>query len=209
MPKTVIFDFDGTLADTIPSITQVLKITNQIANEMGRKPLTRSEILELRDLSIKESIKKLNIPFYKLPFILKRLRQILKSDTEIAKPVKDIKKTLLALKNKNYTLGIVTSNKKGNVEKFLAKNNLEFFSFIQSGTNIFGKDRVLKKAIKNFKINPKDSIYIGDEIRDIEAARVVDIETVAVCWGFNSEKGLKRAKPKYIAKNPAQIPNFI
>lgn len=209
MQKTVIFDFDGTIADSIPKNSEILKFFNQIANENNFKNITLKEVEALRDVGLYESIKLLKIPFYKLPFLAKRIRQILKTDENVSKPIKNMPDVLKKLKKQNFTLGIMTSNKRDTVKKFLKTHNLEVFDFIYTGNNLFGKDKVLKSLFNKQKINPLSAIYVGDEIRDIVATKKINLPIIAVTWGYNSHKGLLKLNPEYLAENPLDIEKFV
>jgi phosphoglycolate phosphatase len=205
MQKTIIFDFDGTIADSILSNAEILEIFNKIANENNFKNITLKEVKKLRDIGLFESIQLLKIPFYKIPFIAKRVRTIVKADETISNPIKEMPETLKKLKKQNYTLGIMTSNKKESVEKFLKKHDLEVFDFIYSGSNLFGKDKVLKNLFKKQNIDPKHSVYVGDEIRDIQAAKKINLRIIAITWGYNSKKGLLKYKPDYLIAKPSEL----
>lgn len=52
-------------------------------------------------------------------------------------------------------------------------------------------------------------MYVGDEVRDIDAAKAVGLISVAVCWGFNSRFALEKAQPSFIADNPEELLEFI
>lgn len=74
--------------------------------------------------------------------------------------------------SKDHKIGIITSNSEANVKKFLEKNSLNiYFDFIDSSISVFGKHKKLLKAIKKYQLDPKSTIYIGAETRDIEAAK--------------------------------------
>lgn len=81
----------------------------------------------------------------------------------------------------------------------------KFFNFIYAKTNFFGKARVLKKIIKLYKMDQSKTFYIGDETGDIEAAKACRVNSIAVTWGFNSEKILSTFKPHYLAKKPEDL----
>ena len=70
---------------------------------------------------------------------------------------------------------------------------------------IFGKSRGIEKLINKLQCPRANSIYIGDETRDIEAARKVDIKSIAVTWGYNTEKVLVTYKPDCIARKPEDL----
>ena len=80
-----------------------------------------------------------------------------------------------------------------------------FFNFIHAESSFFGKKRILRKIIKSYKLDKSKTFYIGDETRDIEAAKECGVYSVAVTWGCNSEKILSQHQPHYIVRKPEDI----
>ena len=74
---------------------------------------------------------------------------------------------------------------------------------------MFGKHRSLKRLLKTYHMKPAETIYIGDEVRDIEACRKAKVQIIAVTWGFNSKRILERAKPDFIADKPEDIVKIV
>ena len=74
--------------------------------------------------------------------------------------------------------------------------------FIYSANTLFGKDKIIKKLIKQYQLPLERTYYVGDETRDIEAAKKSNVQVVAVTWGFNSADVLARYKPDYLIDNP-------
>ena len=201
--KVLIFDFDGTIADTRDIL---LAITNKIADEYGIDRVTPEEMIRLSHLSSKEIIKQSRIPAYKIPFFLKRIKKELNQEIKNLQPFLGIRETLKSLKNHDFLLGIITSNHENNVFHFLKNHHLDiYFDFIYSGTSLFGKDKVIKKIIKKYNLLIDQIVYVGDETRDIEAARKSKIKMAAVTWGFNSAYILKEHKPDYLISSPEEL----
>ena len=65
------------------------------------------------------------------------------------------------------------------------------------------------KAMKKFRLNKENIIYIADEIRDIDACRKAGIKIISVCWGFNSKAALSVKNAEYLAEIPADILRYI
>lgn len=201
--KIILFDFDGTIADTYQAIAD---ITNELSSEFGYKPVDREELLLLKNLSSREIVKKTEISLFKIPFLVKRVRKELTKEIGELKPIEGIDRVLFKLKAHGYRLGIVTSNDRENVEIFLAKNNLDsLFNFIYSSTSIFGKHRTIDRIVRQKKLNRDEIVYVGDETRDIRAARKSRIGIVAVSWGFNSGDILAEHKPDFLVDRPQQL----
>jgi HAD superfamily hydrolase (TIGR01509 family) len=120
-----------------------------------------------------------------------------------------IKEVLLELKKRGFQLGIITSNSRENVLASLAKNGLQdTFTFIYSGST-FGKHKVINKWLRIENINPQEVVYVGDEIRDIDAAKKTGIKVIAVAWGFNSQEALAAQNPNFLIERPQELIEII
>ena len=200
MIKYIVFDFDGTIADTYSKI-------KGIVNDLKKEENKEIDFEEIRDHGTKYLIKKSGIPLWKMPKFVHRTMFELKQKGNI----KLFPKMLNVFKrlNKNYKLGIVSSNTEENIRFVLKKYDLEnLFEFVYSRSSLFGKHRTLKKMCKKYKIKPKEVIYIGDEDRDVIAAKKARIRIAAVTWGFNSKKRLKEKNPDYLIDNPEELLKF-
>jgi phosphoglycolate phosphatase len=192
----IYFDFDGTLAD---SFSLAMEISDYLAPKYGFNKVDKNKIEYYRNLSSQELIKEFNVPLYKIPILAPVFKIEMNKRIDHLKPFDCIPEMLKNL-SQNNILGILTSNSVENVEHFLQKHNLtQFISDIRSEFQLFGKHQSLKKILRQKKIPKKKFIYVGDETRDIDAANKIKINSIAVTWGFNSEKALKKHKPTTIA----------
>jgi phosphoglycolate phosphatase-like HAD superfamily hydrolase len=116
-----------------------------------------------------------------------------------------MKETIETLHKKGYFLGIVTSNTEKNVLRFLEINHITSFDFIHDEKNIFGKGRTIKSVIKKYRLNKNEAVYVGDEVRDIEAAEKSGIRSISVSWGFNTKKLLQRHSASTIVNTPQEL----
>jgi phosphoglycolate phosphatase len=196
MIKYIIFDFDGTLADTFEMMKEIVK------SEF--KDISDKDFELLRDEGIKGLMKRKNIHIWELPQMVLRFTSAMKNKENV-KLFPEVLKSLRIL-SKSYKLGIVSSNSEKNIIQNLKKHNVQnLFDFIFSQSSIFGKDKILKKMCKKYQINPSEAIYVGDEDRDIIAAKKNKIKNIAVTWGYNSEKKLKEVNPDIIVNSPKEI----
>ena len=202
----VIFDFDGTLADSLHLFIDAI---NKFSDDFNYNKIKPEEIKMLQGKRPRQILRHLHISLLKLPFVLKRVRQEINKRVAQAKPSVDIKNTLIELKKNGCEIGILTSNTEQNVKEFLINNNLDLFDFLYSGNSVFGKGRVLRKIIQKNQFSKNKIFYIGDEIRDIDAAKKTKVKMIAVSWGFNTIEALKKENPDYTADTPQQIQNII
>ncbi|HOS17557.1 MAG TPA: HAD-IA family hydrolase, partial [Bacteroidales bacterium] len=176
MIKYIVFDFDGTIANTIDVIKEIVRTSLDDFSE--------DDYELLRNEGIKEVIKRKNIPMHKIPKMVLLITSQLKNKTNI--PLFAGMINVIQTLATNYKLGIVSSNSEENIRQCLEKHQLDkVFDFVFSQSSIFGKHLVLKKMCQRYKLNPSEIIYVGDEDRDIIACQKVKIKNMAVCWGYN------------------------
>lgn len=202
---TLIFDFDGTLGDTL---LPHLDIYKKVARDMGIDFDENEDLEELRKLSAKGLIKKYKLGPIKLRQFIKKSHQELNKTFDQIEMFPGMEKLLKDLA-KNYRLGILSSNSQENIEKFVKAKNLEIFDFIYTGQNMFGKDKIFKKILKNENLGTNEILYFGDELRDINACQKLGIKIAAVTWGFDHLKILEKAKPDYLISEPKEIKKLL
>lgn len=198
---TVLFDFDGTIANSLP---RLLEISNSFAEEYGYRQVREDEIQLFREKTTLQTFRELKVPLLKVPTIARKVKQAFRREAHLSQPYQGIK-PLLAHLNPSYQLGILTSNTRQNVQQFLHQHQLEHFSFIYTSSNIFGKARVLKRILREKKLSVSEMIYVGDELRDVNAARQIGMDVIAVSWGANTKKALAMLRPTYLVDKPTEI----
>lgn len=203
---TVVFDFDGTIADTL---SVVIKIANKFADHYGYKKIPLSDLPKLREKKPSQVLKHLGISIFKLPIVVRKIRFEMNKEVAHLKTAVELRDTLEYLKKKGCVLGILTTNSTENVTEFLKNNDLQFFDFVYSGRAVFGKSRLLKKLMKEKKIPHVDPIYVGDEIRDVEAAKKAGVKVIGVTWGYNTKTALSTSHPDHIVENPEELKEII
>lgn len=206
MKKVLVFDFDGTIADSFP---EFLKLVNHFAEKYSFRKVSEEELSQLRDLDTMQLLKELKIPLWKLPFIVRDGRSELHKIIEIVKPIRGMKEQLTKLHKAGHILGILTSNSKKNVNTFLEKNDMQLFDFIYTGSSLFGKDKIMKSLLKEKGFVNEDVLYVGDETRDIEASKKAKLRVIAVTWGFISRKGLEKYNPDFLIDKPEELLEIV
>ena len=202
MIKTIIFDFDGTIAQ---SLEMMLSFFNETAPKYDMKPIKENEIDSLRDKSARELLKQFNVPLWKSVPMAAEIQKMQTKTMGQVKIVPGMAKVFRDLKRQGIKVGIVTSSITKNVELFLTKHKVTEMSFIYSEKNLFGKGKVLKHLIKKKQLNKADTMYVGDEVRDIDAAHEAGIGIISVTWGLNTKGRLQLAKPEYLVEKPVEI----
>jgi len=199
---TFIFDFDGTIADSLQMGVDIYN--DQIASKFRCKKIEEKNIEILKGTSFHKLLQDHNISFLKLPILLFQLKRKMAKKMDEVQLIDDIKLSLDKLHEMGYKMGVLTSNNKKNVKSFLKHYQINhLFQFIYSEKNPLGKDKAIKKMMKSESLN--EVIYVGDESRDIEACKKVGVDIISVGWGFNTISHLRKYNPNYLIKKPLEL----
>jgi len=198
---TLIFDFDGTLADTRDIAV------NELRRVKGDTyPIDAAAIEKLRGMTAREVFKALDIHWWELPRIAIMGRKAVREQIDTVAAYPGIAKALQRLKDLNITMIIASSNSNRNIDIFLEKNKLtSFFSHVYGGAGIFDKAGVIRKIMRKDGLSPEECCYIGDEVRDVDAARRAGVRSAAVTWGYNNRAALERARADVIIDQAADL----
>ncbi len=206
MIKHIIFDFDGTIVD---SLDLSFYIYNELAAKFKYKPITREDMHILKNAPLKERFKVVGLPLYKIPKMTFEVMTLYNDGIKHLKAFDGINELLANLKNTGLNLSVLSSNSVNNITDFFENNNIVGFDHIISSNNLFGKHKTLKKFMKHNNLTPDEIIYVGDELRDVEACKKLAVKVIAVLWGFDPKNLLETGKPDYFATEPEDIYNFV
>lgn len=196
----LVFDYDGVISDSTECI---LKTFGDIADEMKIPISERVNTDFWRKNGSLMALKEMKVSILNVPSISRRMAEIQKKYIHEVKFYKGIDRVLKSIKKNGIEIGILTSNDLENVESSLKKYNLDIFDFIRTGVKYFGKAQKIRKLKR--KIG--DFIYVGDELRDIEACKKAGVPIIAVSWGFNDKSLLKDAD--YLVDSPTEFLNLV
>jgi phosphoglycolate phosphatase len=203
MISDVVFDFDGTIAD---SKAVLISAYNQVAEKHRFNPLAETDIPVLSRLSIPERCRKMNVPLYKLPSVVVEVSRSYKNVVDSVAAFDGMIPVLHTLHRHGLTVGIISSNAAENIQRFLSRNGMDsFVQRVHCSSNIFGKDKVISRYLRKYGLTPEQVLYVGDEERDVVACRKTKLRVLSVSWGLESLDVLTRASPDFIAHQPTEI----
>jgi phosphoglycolate phosphatase len=203
--KYIVFDFDGTLADSRLLLADVYN--RYLSKRYGGRQVTAEEIEQLRGMSFLGKIRYLHVSPIKIPLFIKAARREIGRRIERLTLFNGIENVLSELKSLGYILAVVSSNRGRNIERFLEVKKIHTIDHISCdrGASLFVKNATIKRFLKKHDAPPAQVIYVGDEVRDIVASRKAGIRIISVTWGFDSPESLEVKKPDYIARTPEDI----
>ena len=143
--KLVIFDFDGTLAD---SASWFLGILNDLARRHGFRSVTAAEIEMLRGRGNREIIRYLNLARWRLPFIAADVRRRAAADAASISLFDGAERLLDTLHRNGVKCAIVSSNSEANVRRVLGAKAAGAVSLFDCGAGLFGKAKRFRRLMK-------------------------------------------------------------
>lgn len=200
--KLAIFDFDGTLADTYPVFADSL---NALAVKHGFRQVANDEQHMLRGLSAGEVLRELQIPLWKVPAVLSDFRKVMRQRIDEIQPFSGVVNVLHTMMQGHVELAVATSNSIDNVKAVLGESLINRLAALECGSSMFGKSHRLRRILKKTQANTADAIYVGDEIRDAQAAERAGVSFGAVAWGYTDLAALLRTNPSSVFRAPADL----
>lgn len=200
--RLAIFDFDGTLAD---SFSWFLGLANRLADEHRFRRIEEHEVEALRGHSARQMVAHLGVPVWKMPVIARQMRQHMARDIRHISLFPGTDQVLAGLAGRGVRLAIVTSNSIENVRQVLGPGNAELIQQYACGVSMFGKRPKLRAVVRDSGIPAAEALCIGDEIRDLEAAREVGIPFGAVSWGYTNPEALRAHGPEEMFETVEEI----
>lgn len=200
--RLVVLDFDGTLADSFDWFCEVL---NGVADRYGFRRVHLEETEALRGLSASAIVRHLGVPRWKLPAIARHMHGLAARDIDRLHLFPGVPEMLADLAAGGVVLALLSSNTRENVGRVLGPENAARIAHYACGASLFGKARRLERLMARVGVSPTQTLCIGDELRDLEAARAVGCAFGAVSWGYTRAEALAAAGPDLMFADPAGI----
>jgi phosphoglycolate phosphatase len=193
--RLVIFDFDGTLAN---SYSWFLSVVNQAADRYGFVRIDDANREMLRGQEARQIIRHLRLPAWKAPLVARFMRRRMHIDAGGIPLYEGTDRMLEDLARRGLALAIVSSNSEKNIRRILGPRLAGLIHHYGCGASLFGKPRLLRRVLRAAGVRPANALCIGDEIRDLRAAHAVGIPFGAVAWGYTHLEAL-------VAHAPAEV----
>ena len=203
-PRLLIFDFDGTLADSWPWLLDALDDT---ALRFGLNRVTSAEAEALRGQDNRAVMRALGVPMWRLPRIATHMRRLA---VEAPPPplfpgIPDLLRRLTAA---GRLLAIASSNTEAQIRRTLGPELAGMVQHYALEASLFGKATRFRRILRASGVPAADAIAIGDEVRDIEAAREAGVAAGAVGWGYAWPSLLAAREPDALFDSPEAIARF-
>jgi len=187
--KLVIFDFDGTLAD---SFRWFVNTINSVAKRFRFKPLDLKRLEEFRGCSARQMMAHAELSMWKLPRVTREMRRLMTERIDEIRLFDGVGTVLKNLDAARVNVAVVTTNAKENVLRVMGADNAALVGHFGCGASLFGKRAKFKAAVMASGVAPEDVLCVGDEIRDAEMAAALGLDFAGVSWGYTRPDVLQR-----------------
>lgn len=191
----VILDFDGVLADSAP---WMLANLGRLCQRHGLRRPDDATLESLRGVSNRQIMTELRVPFWKLPAIARDLRAMVLADAATIPLFAGAQVFLDGLHEAGVRLALVSSNSEAAVRKILGADSTARISRFRCGAGLFRKAPLLTRVQRELGVAPGRVLCVGDETRDVEAARKAGFASAAVTWGYATPAALRAAGPDHL-----------
>ncbi len=208
MPRydLVAFDFDGTLADTLPWFDGIV---DEICERHGLRTPDAAARQAMRHSDAREIFRQLALPLWKLPRVMSDVRTRMAEAAPRIGLFPGMVEALSALHAQGVRLALLSSNSAANVQRVLGPQVWSLFAHEACGSDVFGKAGKLRRLMRQQGLAPARVLLVGDEIRDIEAARQAGVQAGAVAWGYNLPEALAAQRPDQLFASADQIAAYV
>ncbi|MGE4320291.1 MAG: HAD family hydrolase [Acholeplasmataceae bacterium] len=213
MIKTIIFDMDGTILNTLDDIAKSVNVSL----EFHHLPLKTLDEVRLAVGRGAFNLIKDVVPLNSSQALIQSVYDKYQSyydlhNNDLTAPYPHIKEVLNQLKQKGYQLAVV-SNKHEYLVEALNKDVFDSIFDVAIGQTegipIKPEPDMLFKAIKLLKTHIDQSIFIGDSDTDMQTAKNADIKSIGVTWGFRDKEVLIQEGAQFIISSPFEMIDIV
>ena len=198
----IAFDYDGVLVD---SLDRDMIAINEICREMKlNSALTRHHVEQVENMTFDALTEQIGVPADIRPEFQRRVIETLQRHSGTMRFFPGIAE-FIGKAVRRHLLVVVTSN-----ETDLVKDALDSAGLLQHFSHVLGdgsisKAEKLTNLVAELNADKADTYMIGDAVSDIRQGKLAGVKTVAVSWGFQSQKRLLQEAPDLIAKTPQHL----
>lgn len=210
--KTLILDFDGTIADTKESIIQTMKF---VANTFNIKKIDEKLIKSLIGLPLRTTFEKaflLDENFIQeATFVYrKHYNEIVINTISLFDSVEE---TLIDFHQRGMNLTVASSKGKEALIRILKSQKIyNIFSFVggeEDAKNMKPSPDIVNYIMDKYNCDPKECLVIGDTVFDIEMGQRANVDTCGVTYGNNTREELEKQIPNYIIDNFKNLTEIV
>jgi 2-phosphoglycolate phosphatase len=212
--RLAIFDFDGTLVD---SVTGIWKTADDMASQFGMKGFERGEIVASIGTGLDSFVNDL-FPRQVKELGMEKVLKIYRKSYDVnyiegLKVFKNVKKTLALLYAKGMTLAIVSNKLKKYVDNICKEAGIfDYFDVTLGSEDVIRMKPdpyAVYHLMKKYRVKKREIIFVGDSQYDVETAKNAGVDCVYLTYGYADKNVLKKFKPAFVFDDFGKIRDIV
>ncbi|MFT4216281.1 MAG: HAD hydrolase-like protein [Micropruina sp.] len=208
-PRVVLFDLDGTLADTVPLIVETFRRT--VSDALGWEP-SPEQCKEWIGRSLADTFGGL-APDRADDLIARYLEWNLANHHAYVRPFDGVTGLVERLRDAGRTFGVVTSKRRSSAEVSLEcvglAGRIPLLATEDDTTTHKPAPEPLLHALRQVGADAGDAVYVGDAVVDLQAAQAAGMRSIGVTWGAGTEADLRAVGPTAVVHSVAELRTLL
>ncbi|MCL1074911.1 HAD-IA family hydrolase [Shewanella dokdonensis] len=204
----IIFDWDGTLMD---SIGRILACLRNVASDMGLLEPSEAAQRDIIGMSLAQAMQTLfpGRPAQEYPLMQQSYRNSYQRQAHVATPLyAGITELLTQLQQQHYQLAVATGKSRPGLDRSLQQTGLDrFFQLSRCADEAHSKPHpdMLQQILAHTGVSAARALMVGDSVLDLQMANAAGVAAVGVSYGAHSREQLQLHRPKAIISEPLAL----
>ncbi|RUO77625.1 HAD-IA family hydrolase [Idiomarina seosinensis] len=211
-PQLIIFDWDGTLMDSIARIVSSMQAT---ASFLKLKVPSDNAVKDIIGLSLEPAIEQLfgTLPAAQHQLFLERYRdEYIELNTTPTPLFRDALVTIEKLRTEQHYLAVATGKARRGLDRVWAELEIaDLFHGSRCADETKGKPdpEMLYQLMSELDFSPQQTLMVGDSVHDMRMAKAAGVKAIGVTFGVHNEPLLRQAGADHVIRQLHQLPDLI
>ncbi|AMY09986.1 Phosphoglycolate phosphatase [Luteitalea pratensis] len=181
----------------------------EAAGQFGYRRLSAAEAEALRGQDNRAVMAAMGVKMWQLPRIAIHMRQVASDRADEITLFAAVGAMLESVAAAGVRVAVVSSNREDVIRRVLGVDLSAAVTDFDCGAAIFGKATKFRRVVRRAEVDPEQAVGVGDEARDIDAARAAGIASAAVTWGYATPALLASRSPTHVVTSVGELESLL
>lgn len=200
--SVILFDFDGTLADSQAVVRHSMQVLGEKYNIPG------TDLKKLKHNNGHKFLAKGKMLLH-MEKIQKEFKELYASQIQDVHFYDGARDMLYQCADLGLPLVILSSNSEANIRRFFQLQDVQLPLTVCPSEGLFGKHKTIEKYLRTTRLSKSQALYVGDEVRDVKACNKAGIDIAFAQWGVDFDQDLSPYTLRTQLARPADLLPFL